>query len=83
MAPWVLELFNREMPTWLSKATPIVSTDFMRPRCKSFILNLDKRRQVVPVAPTSIGQLNSERNDPGSFWNSKEVYIMPDQHRQP
>lgn len=52
MAPWVLELLNREMPKWLSKATPIVSTEFMKGELKKFYPSCGDRTKVVPVAPT-------------------------------
>jgi glycosyltransferase involved in cell wall biosynthesis len=53
MAPWVLELLNREMPIWLSKATPIVSTEFMRGELQKFYPDFGHKTKVVPVAPTS------------------------------
>src|SRR5579871_2748591 len=52
MAPWVLELLNREMPVWLSRATPIVSTDFMRGELEKFYPEFAEKTKVVPVAPT-------------------------------
>ena len=53
MAPWVLELLNAEMPTWLARSTPIVSTDFMRGELQKFYPEFGGKTQVVPVAPTS------------------------------
>lgn len=53
MVPWVLELLNREMPIWLSKATPIVSTEFMRGELQKFYPAFGHKTKVVPVAPTS------------------------------
>lgn len=54
MAPWVLELLNQEMPKWLSKATPIVSTEFMRGELHKFYPEFGPKTHVVPVAPTSM-----------------------------
>jgi glycosyltransferase involved in cell wall biosynthesis len=54
MAPWVLELLNQEMPRWLSRATPIVSTDFMRTELGKFYPEYREKTHVVPVAPTSL-----------------------------
>jgi glycosyltransferase involved in cell wall biosynthesis len=53
MVPWVLELLNREMPVWLSRATPIVSTEFMRGELQKFYPEFGHKTKVVPVAPTS------------------------------
>lgn len=53
MAPWVLEFLNRQMPTWLSKATPIVSTEFMRGELQKFYPEYAHKTHVVSVAPTS------------------------------
>ena len=52
MAPWVLDFINREMPIWLSRATPIVSTEFLRGELKKFFPSSGDRTHVVPVAPT-------------------------------
>ncbi len=62
MAPWVLELLNREMPIWLSRATPIVSTDFMRGELQKFYPEFGDKTKVVPVAPTStVSEIDQER----------------------
>lgn len=53
MAPWVLQFLNQQMPTWLSKATPIVSTEFMRTELQKFYPKYGHKTHVVPVAPTS------------------------------
>jgi glycosyltransferase involved in cell wall biosynthesis len=53
MVPWILELLNREIPIWLSKATPIVSTEFMRGELQKFYPEFGHKTKVVPVAPTS------------------------------
>jgi len=53
MVPWVLELLNKEMPIWLSRATPIVSTEFMRGELQKFYPAFGHKTKVVPVAPTS------------------------------
>lgn len=53
MAPWVLELLNQQMPIWLAKATPIVSTEFMRTELQKFYPEFGVKTHVVPVAPTS------------------------------
>jgi glycosyltransferase involved in cell wall biosynthesis len=53
MVPWVLELLNQEMPIWLSRATPIVSTEFMQGELKKFYPKFGHKTKVVPVAPTS------------------------------
>lgn len=57
MAPWVLELLNSEMPIWLSRATPIVSTHFMRGELQKFYPEFGNKTKVVPVAPTSLVSL--------------------------
>jgi glycosyltransferase involved in cell wall biosynthesis len=54
MAPWVLEFLNREMPIWLSKSTPIVSTDFMRRELGKFYPEFAEKTRVVSVAPTTM-----------------------------
>ena len=62
MVPWVLELLNREMPIWLSKAMPIVSTEFMRGELQKFYPEFGDKTKVVPVAPTStISSIDKER----------------------
>jgi glycosyltransferase involved in cell wall biosynthesis len=53
MAPWVLEFLNREMPIWLSRSTPIVSTEFMRGELQKFYPEYGHKTKVVSVAPTS------------------------------
>ncbi len=60
MAPWVLEFLNREMPQWLSKAMPIVSTEFMRGELEKFYPSCSGKTKVVPVAPT-IGADDSDK----------------------
>lgn len=60
MAPWVLELLNREMPIWLSKSTPIVSTDFMKGELAKFYPEFGEKTKVVPVAPT-ISEIDQEK----------------------
>lgn len=52
-APWIADFLNREMPTWLSKATPIVSTNFMRGELQKFYPEFGDKTKVVPVAPTT------------------------------
>jgi glycosyltransferase involved in cell wall biosynthesis len=62
MVPWVLELLNREMPIWLSRATPIVSTEFMRGELQKFYPEFAHKTKVVPVAPTSsISAIDKEK----------------------
>jgi glycosyltransferase involved in cell wall biosynthesis len=53
MVPWILELLNQETPVWLSKSTPIVSTEFMRSELQKFYPAYGHKTKVVPVAPTS------------------------------
>jgi len=53
MAPWVLSFLNTQMPLWLSQATPIVSTEFMRTELQKFYPDFGHKTKVVPVAPTS------------------------------
>ncbi len=62
MVPWVLELLNREMPIWLSRAIPIVSTEFMRGELQKFYPEFWHKTKVVPVAPTSnISAIDKDR----------------------
>lgn len=70
MAPWVLDFINREMPIWLSKATPIVSTEFMRGELKKFYPSSGDLTHVVPVAPT-VGVGSSE-----SCFQIEKKYIL-------
>jgi glycosyltransferase involved in cell wall biosynthesis len=53
MAPWTLDFLNRETPIWLSKAVPIVSTEFMKGELQKFYPEVRHKVEVVPVAPTS------------------------------
>jgi glycosyltransferase involved in cell wall biosynthesis len=54
MAPWVLDFLNREMPQWLDRSTPIVSTEHMRTELHKFYPEYGDKTKVVPVAPTSM-----------------------------
>lgn len=61
MAPWILEFLNRQMPIWLSQATPIVSTEFMRGELQKFYPEFGYKTEVVPVAPTStVSKINAD-----------------------
>jgi glycosyltransferase involved in cell wall biosynthesis len=49
-----LEKFlNDHMPDWLERATPIVSTEFMKSEVKKFYPSYGDKVRVVPIAPMS------------------------------
>jgi len=52
---------NATMPTWLSRSTPIVSTQFMKSEIKKFYPDYADKVKVVEIAPMSeISDLNRE-----------------------
>ncbi len=61
-APWVSDFLNCEMSIWLSKSTPIVSTNFMRSELQKFYPEFGEKTKVVPVAPTTtVSEVNQEK----------------------
>ncbi len=53
LLPWVTQFLKEETPHWLSKATPIVSTEFMRTELQKFYPQFADKTKVVPIAPMS------------------------------
>ncbi len=60
MPAWIPALLNQEMPIWLNKSTPIVSTDFMRNELQKFYPEFGHKTKVIPVAPTGAIAMNLE-----------------------
>lgn len=58
---WQLEFLNREMPEWLRKSTPIVSTYFMKEELEKFYPDSGSKVKVVYLAPmSSITRMSTE-----------------------
>lgn len=53
MLPSIEKFLNDAMPAWLARATPIVSTEFMKMEIGKFYPAYADRVRVVPIAPMS------------------------------
>lgn len=52
--PWRREILEQQMPVWLHRSTPIVSTNFMANELRKFYPQFAHKLKVVPLAPNSI-----------------------------
>ncbi len=80
MVPWVADFLNHEMPDWLHRSTPIVSTAFMKTEVEKFYPEFGHKVHVVPIAPmTTISHVTpiSARHIVGKLGFSTPYLLCP------